>query len=309
MPAPEWVPSRLFHLVAVLLPPIRSWLLYVALQIGMLCCPGTAVAGDQVPSRVVSLNLCTDELLLMLAQPGQIASLTWLVKDPTLSWLAAQAQPYPSNRGLAEEILVLDPDLVLAGEFTTPTTVALLRELGVPLLQLRMPSNLPEVEAQIERVAVALGRARYGLQVVDEMRTRLAALPPLPSGGAALTAALFQPNGLTATEDTLVHSALHEAGLLNLAVVRDMPNYARLPLELLLHDQPDLLVLNTYEQRMPSLAQALMEHPVLHKSFGAQRQVVVPAQAWSCGTPHYVQAVEILRHAAIEYMKHRALTG
>ena len=60
---------------------------------------------------------------------------------------------------------------------------------------------------------------------------------------------------------------------------------------------------------MPSLAQGLMQHPVLHKSFSAQRQVVVPAQAWSCGTPHYVEAVEILRHAAIELVKQRALTG
>jgi iron complex transport system substrate-binding protein len=137
------------------------------------------------------------------------------------------------------------------------------------------------------------------------MRTRLAALPALPPGRTALTAALFQPNGLTATEDTLVHAALRHAGLRNLAVVRDLPNYARLPLESLLYDQPDLLVLNDYEERMPSLAQSLMRHPVLLKSFRNNRRVVVPAQAWSCGTPHYVQAVEILRRAAIDLLQSR----
>ena len=165
-------------------------LCWLSLLISMVV-PGLTTAADPgVPRNVVSLNLCTDELLLLLADRDQIAS--WLVKDPTLSWYASSARGYPSNRGLAEEILPLRPDLVLAGEFTTPTTIALLRKLQVPLLQLSMPKSLREVEQHITRVAQALGHSTRGEQVITDMHARLAALPPLPPGTAALTAARWR---------------------------------------------------------------------------------------------------------------------
>ena len=276
----------------------------------LLLCTCLAVAEDRVhqtpPLRVVSLNLCTDELLLLLAQPQQIASVTWLVKDPTLSWFAGQAAHVPENRGLAEEILLHQPDLVLAGEFTTPATVALLQRVAVPLLRLPLATNLAAIEAQITQVAAALGQRERGEQVITNMRERLASLPSLPDtthgGRSSLTAALFQPNGLTATADTLIHDAMQMAGLENLAVNRNLPIYAQLPLETLLFEQPDLLVMNNYEQKMPSLAQELMRHPALAHAFTPARTVVVPSQAWSCGTPNFVEAVEILRMAALQDM-------
>ena len=259
----------------------------------------SALSWSAPPQRVVSLNLCSDELLLLLAEPEQIASVTWLVQDPALSWFAQQASSYPANRGLAEEILLLQPDLVLAGMFTTPSTVALLRQLDVPLLQLPMASNPQSIIAQIQQVGLALGRSAHANQVIADMQARLLQLPALPPSAPTLTAALFQPNGLTATADTLVHAAVQQAGLKNLAVEKDLPRYARLPLETLLFDQPDLLVLNEYMEQTPSLALQLMRHPALQQSFMDKRSVVVPPQAWSCGSPNYVRAVEILRDAAL----------
>ena len=252
-----------------------------------------------MPQRVVSLNLCSDELLLMLADPQQVRSVTWLVKDPTLSWLADTAAAVPSNRGLAEEIVSIQPDLVLAGTFTTPATVALLNRLQVPILQLSMPSNVEEVQAQILQVSRALGHAARGRQVVADMQARLKAMPPLPDGRKAPTAALYQPNGLTATEGSLVHDVLVRAGLVNLAASRSLPNYTRLSMEVLILDQPDVLVMNNYEEKMPSLAQELLKHPVLRKAFAETATVIVPAQAWSCGTPNIVRAIELLRDAAV----------
>jgi len=255
------------------------------------------------PQRVVSLNLCSDELLLMLADPEQVRSVTWLVKDPTLSWLTDQAATLPSNRGLAEEIITIQPDLVLAGTFTTPATVALLKRLQVPLLQLSMPTNMEEVQTQIWRVARALDHADRGRQVVADMRARLEALPALPQGRTAPTAALYQPNGLTADEGSLVHDVLMRAGLVNLAVAKSLPNYVRLSMEVLILDQPDVLVMNNYEEKMPSLAQELLKHPVLRKAFAETATVIVPAQAWSCGTPNIVHAIELLRDAAIRALE------
>lgn len=255
------------------------------------------------PQRIVSLNLCTDELVLMLADRAHVKSVTWLVKDARLSWLSDQAQGIPSNYGLAEEIIALQPDLVVAGAFSTPTTIALLERLQVPILQLGIPSSIDEVEAQIRLMSEALGQIARGEAMIADMQMRLASLPAIPAHATALTAALYQPNGMTATEGTLIHEALVLAGLQNLAVIRSLPNYAQMPLEVLLLDQPDLLVMNDYQQAPPSLAQELLRHPALTKTFTGASTVIIPAQAWSCGSPNIVRAIEELRQAAISIVE------
>src|SRR5437763_4221986 len=51
------------------------------------------------PRRVASLNLCTDELLLLLAGPGQIASVSYLSQLSQETPLWARARAYRRNDG------------------------------------------------------------------------------------------------------------------------------------------------------------------------------------------------------------------
>ncbi len=280
------------------------WLcgVYWVCAIGASAAAAQLTAPKPAPQRVVSVNLCTDELLLSLAAPEQIASVTWLAQDPTLSWFAPAAQRFPANRGRAEEILLLQADLVLAGAYSAPATLALLRRLQIPVVQVATPTDWASMQAQIRQVARALGRAAAGERQLAQMQRRLDALTPLP---VRLTAAVYQPNGLTATAGSLAHTALDLAGLDNLAEQQSLPAFAPLALETLLLAQPDLLVLNGYEQKMPSLAQALMQHPVLQGLFATHRRVAVPAQSWSCGTVNFVRAVELLHAAAQRHLSHR----
>ena len=70
---------------------------------------GVIGAGNAAPQRIVSLNLCADELVLRLAAPGTVKSVTWLARDPALSNVSALAQDVPVNRGLAEDVVPLAP--------------------------------------------------------------------------------------------------------------------------------------------------------------------------------------------------------
>ena len=75
-----------------------------------------APAPAAAPQRVLSLNLCTDQLLMALLPPQRIASITWLSRtegDPALLDIARQL---PVNHGSPEEVLAARPDLVLAGK-------------------------------------------------------------------------------------------------------------------------------------------------------------------------------------------------
>ena len=77
-----------------------------------------ANAGD-LP-RVASMSLCSDQLVLLLAEPDQIQSVHWVSQDEADSYLAAEARRYPANYGGAEQIASFKPEIVFAGLHNSP---------------------------------------------------------------------------------------------------------------------------------------------------------------------------------------------
>ena len=144
--------------------------------VAILLLAGFASTVDAAPLRIVSLNLCADEMVLRLAAPGTVKSVTWLARDPSLSNVAALAHTVPVNRGLAEDVVPLAPDLVIAGAYTTRTAVALLRRLKIPVLELDVPRNVEEALAQITTVAAAIGTPANGAQLIADIKNGLAQL-------------------------------------------------------------------------------------------------------------------------------------
>ena len=253
---------------------------------------------DAAPLRIVSLNLCADELVLRLAAPGTVQSVTWLARDPGLSNVAALAHAIPVNRGLAEDVVPLQPDLVIAGAYTTRTAVALLRRLKIPVLELDVPRTIDEAMAQITAVAAAIGMPENGAQLVRGIREGLSRLEVARSTPFPLVAAIYQPNGLTIGQGSLVNDLLRRAGLRNLAVERRIDNYGALPLEWLLLAQPDLLIVNTAGDVGHALAYEVLTHPALKSRYHGNRVVSVPSAWWSCPGPRLVDTVQRLQQAA-----------
>ena len=63
--------------------------------------------------KVASLNLCTDELLLLLADDSQIASVTHLSTQQSETVLWQEARRHRVNDGSLLAVASLKPDLVL----------------------------------------------------------------------------------------------------------------------------------------------------------------------------------------------------
>ena len=114
---------------------------------------------SEAPQRIVSINMCTDELLLALADPGQIVALSPYAADPAMSFLADKAVHYRHDAAEAETVVALHPDLVLAGSFNDPATLAMLTRLGYRLALLDAPRSIDESIAQIRKVAALIGHA------------------------------------------------------------------------------------------------------------------------------------------------------
>jgi iron complex transport system substrate-binding protein len=257
-----------------------------------------ANAANATPLRIVSLNLCADELVLRLAAPGTVKSVTWLARDPALSNVAALAEAMPVNRGLAEDVVPLAPDLVIAGAYTTRTAVSLLRRLKIPVLELDVPRTVDEALTQITTVATAIGRPENGAQLIREIKDGLSQLERVSSTEAPPIAAIYQPNGLTIGQGSLVNDLLGRAGLRNLAIERRIDNYGALPLEWLLLAQPDLLIVNTAGDVGHAMAYEILSHPALMSRYHGDRVVSVPSAWWSCPGPRLVDTVQRLQGAA-----------
>src|SRR5262245_1393783 len=118
-----------------------------------------AFAGEPTlpPIRVVSLDLCTDQLLVELVRRDRIAAVTHLAADPAVSAIPQKARGIPITHGNAEDVLRYDPDLVLAGPFGVASTVDLLRRLGRHVVVVALPQDLDGVRASVRAVVVVVG--------------------------------------------------------------------------------------------------------------------------------------------------------
>ncbi|KXV56125.1 ferrichrome ABC transporter substrate-binding protein [Acetobacter tropicalis] len=252
-------------------------------------------APARAAKRIVSLNLCTDQLALMLADRAEIVGLSPLVQDCSGSVLCQKAQDVPVLSSTAENVIGAHPDVVLAGQFTARVAVKAAREVGAKVLTLPPASSLVDIPVQIMQVAQAVGHPERGQQMVDAFLKRLALLS-ISLQADDPVAAVYEANGFVAGAGSLPDDVLAHAGLRNLSTVAGITAAGRVPLETLLAQQPDLLVRDRSGQGY-SLAQAMLDNPVLERFFSGKHVVDIPASLWLCGLPQTLDAVALLRHA------------
>ena len=243
--------------------------------LALLAAPAAAA-----PARVVSMNLCTDQLAMLLAAPGQLVSVSALAREPESSAMAVEAAAWPVNHGLAEEIFLLAPDLVLAGAYTSRPAVELLERLGVPVLVVEPAVSIDDARRQIGAVGAALGRDAAARDLLARFDAALAAVPPAPQRHP--TAAIVGPSGYAAGPATLAGAVLARAGFDNLAGPMGIETGGTLSLERLLMAAPDLLVLPEVYPGW-SRAEEFLRHPALADRGGAT--LTLPDRDWVCGTP------------------------
>ncbi|MCB1619311.1 MAG: ABC transporter substrate-binding protein [Thiothrix sp.] len=247
------------------------------------------------PKRIVSINLCADQLLLELADPAQIAALTRLSHEAPASYHLQQARRFPVTQGLAEEILPFQPDLVIAGEYGLTATQALLQKLQVRVETLPIADNLETVHANITRIAALTGHPQRGARLVEQMQQRLQQLPPPPVQRPL--AAVYDPNGYTVGPLTLRGQAMELAGWQNAATLLGIRDYGVLPLEAMIRLNPVALIESPYSRHTWSRAEAMARHPALRRSSYRRQIITLPSSMTICGGPWSVEVIEMLVHA------------
>jgi iron complex transport system substrate-binding protein len=254
--------------------------------------------GAAPPQRIVSINICGDLLALSLAPRAHIASVTFLAADPIISPIAPRAVGIAKNYGHAEEVLALDPDLVLAGRYTARATVNLLKRLGYRVLEFDIAESLDDARAQIRAAAAAMGVPAAGEKMIATIDARIAVALDQPGQERPL-AVVYGPNGFTLGPRSLSGSLIEIAGFENLAARAGIVRVGQLPLEQLLLGKPDVLLVETESLHAPAMATQILSHPALRRLRDGITVVEIPRPLWSCPGPWMADALDHLAAARV----------
>jgi iron complex transport system substrate-binding protein len=245
-----------------------------------------ALAGpvEATPSRVASLNLCTDELLLLIAAPGQIASVTHLSHRQPESPLWRRARRFPRNDGSLLSVASVRPDLVLTMGGAGRDRAGIARRLGITIIDLPHSQSLDDVEASIRTVAAGLDRPRRGEELIGHMR-RLRATAP----AARVDTIWLGGGGRSLPVDGLGAEWMALAGFRQRPLRGD-----RVSLEELLVRPPETILRSDYRQGQYSGEQNWLTHP-LARRVRASQTVATDGRLWTCMGPLMIDEVVRLR--------------
>ena len=275
--------------------------LAILVSMAALAVSGAAGAAEP-PKRIMSLSLCTDQLLLQLVSKERITSVTYLSRSSEYSYLSTEAEAVPVNYGNSEEVLRERPDLVLAGTFAAAPTRMLLKRIGVLLVEVPPAESFDRIRMNTRLVARAVGAEEKGEALIADMDATLAELARTAPVRRIVVAG-WDGVGNVPAKGTLFDAILTAAGGENV-VGRLSSNafngYTAIDLEELVAVHPDILAFGNARVGRLDLSGERLKHRVVRKLFEG-RQITYPETLYSCGLPQSVTvAARELRRSMLD---------
>jgi iron complex transport system substrate-binding protein len=236
------------------------------------------------PARIASVNLCSDQMLIALAEPAQIVAVGPLATDPALSYFADPARAFPRLANSAEALLRNPPDLLLLGRYDRPYLAAALQQRGVRLAVVDHWRSVEDTISGVREVSAVLGRPAAGERLSGEIGRALADLRLLRTRTAGTTFLILHKRGFVEAKGVLA-DALEQAGLQMAMLPGAGAAGSFSSAEAILAARPDILIAPQPTGRPADLAEALFEHRALTQAFPPDRRLLVPQSYALCPGP------------------------
>ena len=195
------------------------------------------------PRRVVSQAVGTDDLLMDLAEPSQIAALSNLGQDERYAPSFREAKRYQALRNSsAEDILRFRPDLVLVTSYSPPESIVLLRRAGVKVFVLAQYERLEDVYASLRKLGELLGRSAKAEDVIRACQARVKVLAQKLQGVKPVRVMAAGIYPFASGADTSFQDICEHTGALNVAAEAGLKGHVPMPAEKALTWKPDVLI-------------------------------------------------------------------
>ncbi|MGH8020311.1 MAG: ABC transporter substrate-binding protein [Opitutaceae bacterium] len=253
-------------------------------------------------ARVVSQSAGTDELLIALATPGQIAALSHIASDAAFSAVAGEAKAYPhlDRNDDAEGILKHRPTLVLFADYSRIELVEQVRRAGIEVMIFDEYARLEDAFENLRRLAHAIGAgaAARAEAVIADCRARVSDLQLRLDGCAPARVIAPSTYGVIPGSETTFQDMCDHACAENLAAtLGGLQGHAPPPVERMLTWPVDRVVLSG-ESIEDALA-VFRELPPysLMPAVREGRAVLIEPWQLSCVSHYRVRAYETLARA------------
>jgi iron complex transport system substrate-binding protein len=255
-----------------------------------------AMSGSPAPAanlpRLVSMNVCTDQLVLTLADPEQILGLSRFSRDGWQSQ-AGDLSRYPVLSGGAEDVLLIKPDIVVASAFDKRATRELLKAKGLRLAELAVPRTLDEARQQIREAGDITGHPDRAAAEIARLDAALARTRQAVSEKHYRVLPLSR-RGWVAGSDSFVGSLLAETGLRSAAGDLGFAFGGFASLEAIVNLRPDFLVVSQTGDIARDDGQAFLLHPALERFYPPAKRIVIPERMTECGGVLLADALDAL---------------
>lgn len=186
------------------------------------------VSAGKPPSRIVSLNLAADELILSLAGRDRIAALSLFSTDESVSFCAEEASKVPARIAASlEQIESLNPDALIISPYSTPIVFDyFVRKRGIPCLVYQEPRTFSELKQAIIDVGKFLGEEKAASDIAKAFEVEIDRIPPPKGKYRALVVQSFlnAKGGGSMINDALaissIENVIKEEGIVSLSVER-----------------------------------------------------------------------------------------
>jgi iron complex transport system substrate-binding protein len=267
----------------------RRLAFWVAMLALAFSCVGAPAAN--LP-RLVSMNVCTDQLVLALADPEQILGLSRFSRDGWQS-KAGDISRYPVLSGGAEDVLLIRPDIVVVSAFDKRSTRELLKAKGLHLAELAVPRTLDEARQQIREAGDITGHPDRAAAEIARLDAALARARRAVSERHFRVLPLSR-RGWVAGSDSFVGSLLAESGLRSAAGDLGFSFGGFASLEAIVNLRPDFIVVSQAGDTARDDGQAFLLHPALERFYPPEKRIVIPERMTECGGVLLADALDAL---------------
>jgi iron complex transport system substrate-binding protein len=256
--------------------------------------PAVSAAERGAPQRIMSLNVCTDLLLLELAPRARIASVTFLAPEAAQALIPGATAGIALNRGSAEDIVNVKPDLILDSGLSNPMIRRIAKRMGAPVVEVKNADSFADIRDVVRQVGAAVGETARAEMLIAQMDVTLADLAAHPPP-RRLRVVAWSGGSSVPGKGSLTDAIITAAGAVNIAA---QPGAAEstFGVEELLAAAPDALLYGGATLGRPSLLNDEGQHRAVRQLY-AGRRIAYNDITHTCGVPQSADSARDLRRA------------